>query len=312
MAQANEESARKQSRGRTAEIRFALYLARRNPLVLIGSVIAIGSIIIALIADLLVNPAYGATHDYSLINCWNNPVIDWHLTFNNCGSAQYVYPLGTDAFGRDLLKIIILAIPTDLSISFEIVLSAVAIGVTLGSVAAYAGGLLDEIILRVTDVFFAFPALVFAIVLATIFPRELFWLVIAVLVVWWPTYVRLIRSQVISEKEKPYVEALRSIGAGRFRILFRHILPNSIYPVLVQVTLDIGGVILTFSALMFLGFSPSAFIPELGNIVSSGFTYIYSAPWLIIFPGLVILVIALGFNLLGDGIRDISDPRLRR
>jgi len=116
----------------------------------------------------------------------------------------------------------------------------------------------------------------------------------------------------LSEKEKPYAEALRSMGASRFRILFRHILPNSIYPVLVQLTLDIGGVILIFSSLMFLGFSPNPLLPELGNLVSDGIEFVQTAPWLIIFPGLTILIIALGFNLLGDGIRDILDPRLRR
>jgi len=137
-------------------------------------------------------------------------------------------------------------------------------------------------------------------------------LTIAVLITWWPYYVRLIRSQVLSEKERPYVEALRSTGAGPVRILFLHILPNTIYPVIVQMTLDIGGVILTFSALMFLGFSPNPLLPELGNLVTDGINYVFTAPWLIIFPGLTIVIIVLGFNLLGDGIRDVLDPRLRR
>ena len=137
-------------------------------------------------------------------------------------------------------------------------------------------------------------------------------LTIAVLITWWPFYVRLIRSQVLSEKEKPYVEALRSTGASPLRILFLHILPNSIYVMFVQITLDIGSVILTFSALMFLGFSPNPLLPELGNLVTSGINYVFTAPWLIIFPGLTIVVVVLGFNLLGDGMRDILDPRLSR
>jgi len=192
------------------------------------------------------------------------------------------------------------------------VFSAFAIGVALGSVAAYAGGIMDEIILRITDIFFAFPGLVLAIVLVAVFGHNLTILTLAVLAVWWPVYVRLMRSQILSEKEKPYVEALRSMGAGRLRILLRHIIPNSIYPVLVQMTLDIGGVILTFSTLMFLGFAPSPMTPELGKLVSDGISYVGQAPWLIIFPGLTIVIVALGFNLLGDGIRDILDPRLRR
>ena len=207
---------------------------------------------------------------------------------------------------------IILALPLDLEISFSVVFSALAIGIVLGCIAAYSGGYIDEAILRVTDIFFAFPGLVLAIVILTVFGRTLENLTLAVLIVWWPLYVRLMRSQILAEKEKPYAEALRSIGAGRVRILFRHILPNCIYPVLVQFTLDIGGVILTFSALMFLGFSPNPMLPELGNLVSDGIQYVSTAPWLIIFPGLTILIVALGFNLLGDGIRDILDPRLRR
>jgi peptide/nickel transport system permease protein len=207
---------------------------------------------------------------------------------------------------------IILALPTDLEIAFTIVVSAFAIGVVLGSFAAYTGGVTDEAILRITDIFFAIPVLILAIVVLATIGRTLEILEFSVLITWWPIYVRLVRSQVLSEKQKPYVEALRSVGAGNFRILFLHVLPNSIYPVLVQFTLDIGGVILVFSSLMFLGFSPSPLFPELGNLVSNGIDNVFTAPWLIIFPGLTILIIALGFNLLGDGIRDILDPRLRR
>jgi peptide/nickel transport system permease protein len=207
---------------------------------------------------------------------------------------------------------IILAVPLDLEISLTIVILATIVGVALGSLAAYAGGKIDELILRVTDIFFALPALVLAIVIMVVLGRTLQNLTIAVLVTWWPYYVRLIRSQVLSEKERPYVEALRSTGASPLRILFLHILPNTIYPVIVQMTLDIGGVILTFSALMFLGFSPNPLLPELGNLVTDGINYVFTAPWLIIFPGLTIVIMVLGFNLLGDGIRDILDPRLRR
>src|SRR2546427_672717 len=184
--------------------------------------------------------------------------------------------------------------------------------VLLGSIVALAGGTLDELILRLTDIFLAIPSLLLAIVLAPLLGRTLEILTLSVRITWWPTYVRLMRSQVLAEKEKPYVEALRPVGAGRFRILFRHIVPNSIYPILVQGTLDIGSVILTFSALTFIGFSPSPLIPELGNLVNQGIEFVFTAPWLIIFPGLTIFIVSLGFNLLGDGIRDIFDPRLRR
>jgi peptide/nickel transport system permease protein len=151
-----------------------------------------------------------------------------------------------------------------------------------------------------------------ALVFAAMFGRTLETLRLAILLVWWPPYVRLMRGQVLSEKEKPYVEALRALGASHPRILFRHVMLNAIYPILVQATMDFGGVILTFSALMFLGFSPSPALPELGNLASDGYGHIFDAPWMIIFPGLTILIISLAFNLVGDGLRDVLDPRLRR
>jgi peptide/nickel transport system permease protein len=307
-----KEVKKAQRSGRTAEIRFALHLARKNPLVLVGSAIAVGSILIALLSGHIVDPNSWKFTNLAAKLCWNNPAINWGLVNIAPCPGTAVHPLGTDLYGRDVLAMIILGLPIDLQISFSIVISAFLIGIVLGSVAAYAGGVLDEAILRVTDIFFAFPSLVLAIVILTVLGRTLTNLTLAVLIVWWPLYVRLVRSQILAEKEKPYAEALRATGASRFRVLFLHILPNSIYPVLVQFTLDIGGVILTFSSLMFLGFSPNPLIPELGKLVSDGINFVSIAPWLIVFPGLTIVIVALGFNLLGDGVRDILDPRLRR
>lgn len=279
---------------------------------LAGSAIAILSIVVALLSGYLVNPNAWKQQNLLMRLCWNNHLINWNIRNINTCPGSTVYLLGTDFYGRDLLKMIILALPLDLEIAFAIVALAATFGITLGAIAAYVGGPLDEIVLRITDVFFAIPGLALAIFVVTVFTRNLFFLTIAVAIVWWPTYVRLIRSQVLTEKEKPYVEALKSVGASRLRILFRHVLPNSIYPAIVQATLDIGGVILVFSTLMFLGFSPSPLTPELGNLVSAGIENVFTAPWLVIFPGLTIVLVALGFNLLGDGIRDILDPSLRR
>jgi len=301
-----------QQQQRRSELRYTLHLMRQNPIVVVGSVLALGSVALAMLSGLIVNPAAGNVQDLPLRLCWNNPVTNWGIHNLYVCPGNHVYLLGTDAYGRDLLQMIILAMPLDLEIALTIVATAVAIGVGLGAVAAYAGGLIDELVLRVTDVFFSIPGLSLAIVLVTFFTHSLFWLTVSVLITWWPTYVRLIRSQVLSEKEKPYVEALRSTGAGRVRILFRHVVPNSIYPVFVQATLDVGGVILVFSVLMFIGFSPSPLLPELGNLAHAGIENVFIAPWLVLFPGLTILLIALGFNLLGDGIRDALDPRLRR
>ena len=296
--------------GRAADIRYALYQLRSNKVVLVGLVISVVTLAIAALSHVLVNPAIADQQPLALRLCWNNPIINWHIA--NIKTCPAEYPLGTDAYGRNLLQMIVLAIPIDLQIALEVVASAVAIGVVFGGLAAYTGGFVDEAILRITDVFLAVPSILLAIVLIVVLGRSLPTLTLAITITWWPYYVRLMRSQVITEKEKPYVERLRASGAGGTRILYIHIVRNSIYPILVQATLDIGSVILTVSALTFVGLTPNPLLPELGNLASQGIQYIFTAPWLILFPGLTILVISLGFNLLGDGIRDILDPRLRR
>ncbi len=310
MTQESEAEAGRYGRG--ADVRYALRLLRQNPVVLAGAVISVASVLIALLSSIIVSPTYWTLLEPSLKLCWNNPIFDWGIpnAVTNCGNS--VYPLGTDIYGRSLLQMIVVSIPVDLTIAFEVVLTAVIIGTVLGGAAAYVGGILDEVILRVTDIFLAVPGILLAIVLLVILGRTIPILTLSVLVTWWPFYVRLARSQVLSEKEKLYVERLRSTGAGGFRILFRHIVPNTIYPVLVQATLDIGAVILTVSALMFIGLTPSPQYPELGNLAKQGIQFIFTAPWLIVFPGLTLLTISVGFNLLGDGIRDVFDPRLRR
>jgi peptide/nickel transport system permease protein len=301
----------RQTSGSVADLRYAVHLLKQNPLVIFGFVISLLSLFIAVFAGFIVNASAWKHVDLNVRLCWNNPAINWGVVniFNCAGS---VYSLGTDSYGRDVFQMIILGIPLDLQIALEVVVSAVIVGVIFGGVAAYAGGVMDEIILRVTDIFLAIPGILLAIVLLVILGRSFNILTLAVAVTWWPTYVRLMRSQVLGEKEKPYVESLKAMGAGPARILFRHVVPNSIYPIFVQATLDIGGVILTVSALTFLGFTPSPLIPELGNLANDGIRYLFTAPWLIMFSGLTILIISLGFNLLGDGIRDVFDPRLRR
>lgn len=302
--------------GRIADLRYALHLFRQNPLIVAGLVVSLATLFVSAFAEYLVNPKSGIIHqaNYSLRLCWNNPIINWHIR-NVFVCNGPVYPLGTDAYGRNTLDIIVLAIPLDVRIALEVVASAVLIGVGFGAIAAYAGGVIDEVILRITDVFLAVPAILLAIVIIAVTPpieHSFNLLTIAILITWWPTYIRLIRSQVLGEKERPYVEGLRAMGAGRIRILFRHVVPNSIYPIFVQATLDIGSVILTVSTLTFIGITPNPATPELGNLANEGIANIMTAPWLIIFSGLTILIISLGFNLLGDGIRDVFDPRLRR
>ena len=303
---------------RWADFKYTIFLMRKNPLVMLGSIIAIFFIALSLLATFIVDPnlatprGYGGRYPFERSFVWSkNHIINWGPGIALYDGPEFFY-LGTDGWGRDLLAMIILAIPVDMENAVIIVVGASIFGTLLGALASYIGGVFDEAILRITDIFLAFPGLVLALVFAAMFGRSIPTLRLAILLVWWPPYVRLMRGQILSEKGKAYVEALRALGAGHLRILFRHIIPNSIYPILVQATLDFGGVILTFSALMFLGFSPTPSLPELGNLAADGYGHMFDAPWLIIFPGLTMLLIALAFNLVGDGLRDVLDPRLRR
>lgn len=296
---------------RYSEIRYAFHLMRLNPIVMVGVIISAVTVAVALLSPLLVNGVLANKQQLALNLCWNNPIINWGIA-NMKTCPPPVYPLGTDFYGRNLLQMIILAIPVDLEISLAVVASAVLIGVVFGGIGGYIGGIIDEVILRITDTFLAVPTILLAIVLIVAIGRSLPTLTLAIAITWWPYYVRLMRSQVLGEKEKPYVERLRAMGASGPRILLVHVVRNAIYPILVQATLDIGSVILIVSALTFIGLTPNVLLPELGNLANQGISYIFTAPWLIVFPGITILLISLGFNLLGDGIRDVLDPRLRR
>ncbi len=227
--------------------------------------------------------------------------------------GKYVL-LGTDELGRDYLSRIIMAAPLDLLIAIVVVTSALLIGVVLGVVSGYYGGWVDEAIMRVTDIFLSIPGLILALAFTAALGPGLLNVMTALVITWWPGYTRLIRAQTLSVRENLYVEAARAVGVPSGRIVIRHVLPNSIAPVLVNATLDMGTVILVASALSFLGLGVQPPDPEWGAMVSDGRFYIIAQGWwwLSTFPGLAILFASLGFNLAGDGLRDILDPRLRR
>jgi len=303
-----------------ADLKYTLHLMRKNPLVMIGTIISLSFIVLALMANFVVDSKLASADGYPEYEgfpferkyMWDAELwLQWGKGIALYKGSESFW-LGTDSYGRDVLRMMILALPIDLYNAAYIVTIAAVVGTFLGAIAGYFGGIFDEALLRITDVFFAFPGLVLALVFAAMFGRSLETLQLAIVVVWWPPYTRLMRGQILSEKEKPYVEALRALGAGHARILFRHVIQNSIYPILVQVTMDLGGVVLTFSALMFLGFSQTPALPELGNLAADGYGHIADAPWVMLFPGLVMLLISLAFNLVGDGLRDVLDPRLRR
>jgi peptide/nickel transport system permease protein len=227
-----------------------------------------------------------------------------------------IYPdhiFGTDNYGGDIYSRLIWGSQEDLKIALSVVLVAVSIGAVIGAASGYFGGKLDELVMRITDIFFAFPGLVLAMaIVMALGVRSLGTISIALMITWWPTYARLVRGQVLSEREKLYIEAARSSGASDTRILFSHILPNTIQPVIVQATMDIGSVLLVAAGLAFIGFGPPIGTAEWGMMIARGQEFILSAPWMTLYPGLAILVTALAFNLVGDGIRDIMDPKLRR
>jgi peptide/nickel transport system permease protein len=220
--------------------------------------------------------------------------------------------LGTDDLGRDLLARILFGSRPSLGIGFLVVAIAMAIGTPLGAVAGYFGGWIDQAIMRVTDVFLSFPALLLAIAISAALGPSFINAMISIALTWWPWYTRLARAQTVSLREQTFIEASRAIGVRGPTIIREHILPNVLTPALVQATMDVGSAILMGAALSFVGLGVQLPRPDWGNMLNVARLYFGEAPWFAIFPGLAILVVAMCFNLLGDGVRDVLDPRSRR
>jgi peptide/nickel transport system permease protein len=266
-----------------------------NPLLTIGGAFVLLIVLVAIFAP-LITPFPGDAGTAT------NP-----LAVLKAPSAAHWF--GTDQVGRDILSRVLFGARVSPVIAIIVLAIACLIGIPLGVAAGFLGGWVDELIMRVTDIFLAFPPLLLALALAAVLPASLTSLTIAMAAVWWPWYVRLIRGQAASVAGRAYVEACRAAGISRLRIIFRHVLPNSFTPVLVQVSLDVGGVILTASALSFLGLGAQDPVPDWGLMVAEGQRYFTPDWWLVTFPGLAILLTAFAFNLLGDGLRDLLDPK---
>ena len=219
------------------------------------------------------------------------------------------HPFGTDELGRDVLSRVMYGARPAFLVPLMVVLAAVAIGAPLGAIAGYKGGWVDEVIMRTTDLFLAFPSLLLAMAITAALGRGLQNAAIALIISWWPWYTRLVRGIAVSLRERPYVEAARSIGVRDSVIVMRHVLPNSISPILVQITVDMGTVILVAGGLAFIGLGTQPPAADWGLMISTGRTSILNQWWISMFPAVAIFVLILAFNLLGDVLRDIFDPR---
>lgn len=217
--------------------------------------------------------------------------------------------MGTDQLGRDVLSRVIIGAQPALTVSLFVVVLAAGIGVPLGAIAGYRGGWLDEVLMRVTEVFQAFPPLLLAMITVALLGPSLTNAGLALAISWWPWYARLVRAEARSLRERPFVEAARAIGVPMWRILPRHILRNCMTPILVQATIDIGTVILAAGTLAFIGLGAQPPDPDWGLMVAEGRGVIFTQWWISTFPGLAIFLTVLGFNLLGDSLRDMLDPR---
>jgi peptide/nickel transport system permease protein len=267
---------------------------RRNPLGALGLGLILAILLVAVFAPQL------ATQDPSQLNR------DERLL---PPSSEHLF--GTDASGRDVYSRVVYGSRISLRVAFVVLVIATTVGGILGATAGYFGGLMDEILMRVTDVFLAFPALILAMAVNAALGPGIGSAMLAVGFTWWPAYARLIRSQVLSVRSNPYVEAAECIGATRRRVLLRHILPNCTSPIIVQVTLDAGYVVLTVAGLSFIGLGAQPPSHEWGFMVSEGANNILTQWWWSTFPGLAICALVVGFNLVGDFLRDALDPRLR-
>jgi peptide/nickel transport system permease protein len=279
-------------------LKLSFYLLNRNPLSKLSMIILLLIVLAAIFAPVLAThpeDAYLAVHPADSLLA---------------PSSEHI--LGTDDMGRDIFSRILYGARISLVSALIVVFFSFLIGSTLGAVAGAIGGWIDEIIMRIADMFLSFPALLLAVFFSAMAGPSLTNAQIALVLSWWPWYTRYMRGQAISVKERPFVKAAEAIGTNKIKIIFRHIFPNCVSPLIVQAAMDAGGVILTLASLSFLGLGAQAPTPEWGLMINISKSYFLNAWWFGIFPGLAILVTVLSLNLLGEGLREILDPKTRK
>ena len=267
----------------------------RNKAAVVGTVLLLGLILAAIFAPLL------TPYD---------PIMDMSRPLQKIGSPGHL--LGTDDYGRDLLTRMLYGARISLIAGLVVVSISATVGTAVGLVAGYFGGWIDNLLMRIVDLLFGFPFFILALVLMALLGPSLTNAMLALILVSWISYARVARSKVLSVREENYVEAIRALGASRARIMFRHILPNCLAPIVVQATLNVGGTILTLAGLSFLGMGAQPPTPEWGAILSDGKQFMRRAMHLTVVPGLAIVAVVMSLNLIGDALRDALDPKVRK
>ncbi len=294
---------------RLKEVKFSFNRIIKNPLSVAGLTLIFIFAMIALFAPIIAPPQY--EHEPFRI-----PHEGYSITPKPPSPG---HPFGTTTKQYDIFYGVIWGTRTAFRIGFMVVGSILIIGIIIGSIAGYFGGVIDEIIMRIVDIFMSLPTLILAMAIVTALGRSLDNIMKSLIIVGWPIYARTIRGSILSIREEDFVKAARALGASHFMVIFKHILPNAIYPVLILASLDIGAMVLTAAALSFLGLGAQEGYADWGQMVSLARNYIVGPQgqpllyWYVVtIPGLFILFFVLGWNLLGDALRDIFDPKQRR
>ncbi len=274
---------------------------KQNKLAVFAVIWIIMVVIVAVSADLWVPQTLGAPNASDTATMMNNSRL----------APSLEHPFGTDTLGRDVLSRVIYGARISLTVGIVATGISTAIGLVLGAIAAYYGGIWDTLIMRLADIFLAFPYTLFVIAMIAVIGNGIQNVFIAIGILGWPSIARVFRSAILSVKESDYVDAARSMGASDARIIARHIFPNSVASIVVYATMNIGGAILTESALSFLGLGVIPPDPSWGTLIQEGQKYLQTEPWLMIMPGLAILTTVLAFTLLGDGLRDALDVKMK-
>jgi ABC-type dipeptide/oligopeptide/nickel transport system permease subunit len=279
---------------RTSLYKDAWKRLKRNKLALVGLSIVILLILIAMLAPIIspYDPNIRIKEDSSL-------------------GPSRVHLFGTDLLGRDIFSRVIYGSRISIEVGIIAVGISVIIGLILGALSGYFGNIPDTVIMRIADIFFAFPYILGAIAIMTVLGPGIVNIFIAIGILGWASFARIFRGSILSIKNKEYIEAARALGASNYRIITKHIFPNSFAPIIVYATMNVGTAIIVEAALSFLGIGVQPPTPAWGKMLADSLEYIDTAPWMMLFPGLAILITVLGFVMLGDGLRDAFDPRLK-